>query len=206
MLIRAAVMASLAAALIGGAPAVPPLPEVGFWVGGPTPVRRASDRRAVNIVFADHTHAAYEPGDDILGWTVVDLRRDPATLDFYVLLLAPSGELVELYPHVGRDPRPNAPRWHMRWAEWLHHCNQLDAIRYRAEGYIVVVGKPHASRTILIHPTRSLRSSESERTGHRRRGESLAYPHAETERRQRCPGFSMRARRIRGGAKGLPPA
>ena len=145
MLTRAVVMASLAAALLGGAPAVPPLPEVGFWVVGPTPVRKASDKRAVIIMFNNHTHAAYEPGDDILGWTVVDIRWNQASLwDLYVLLVPPDGNgVVELWQHVGHDPRPNARRWHMKWSDWLHHCNQLDAIRQRAEGHIIVVGKPH---------------------------------------------------------------
>ena len=60
--------------LIGGAPAVPPLPEVGFWFGGLTSARTASDRPAVIVNFADGTRRRFEPGDDILGWTLVDIR------------------------------------------------------------------------------------------------------------------------------------
>lgn len=103
-------MASLAAALLGGAPAVPPLPEVGFWLAGLVRQRNRAGLHPVIFEFADHTHAAYEPGDDVLGWTVADVRRDQVNLaEIYVLLVPPDGNgVVELWFHVGRDPRPNA--------------------------------------------------------------------------------------------------
>lgn len=145
MLTREVIMASLAAALLGGAPAVPPLPEVGFWLAGIVRQRNRAGLHPVVIEFADHTHAAYEPGDGFLGWTVADVRDNQASIgEIYVLLVPPDGNgVVELYCHIRPDARPNVARWHMKWSDWLHHCNQLDAVRYRAEGLIIVVGKPH---------------------------------------------------------------
>lgn len=145
MFVRALIMICLMSALIGGAPAAPPLPEVGFWMVSIVRKRNLANLHPAIIEFADHTRAAYEPGDDLLGWTVVDVRENQTNRgDMYVLLVPPDGKgIVELWQHIRPDPRPNVPRWHMKWADWLHHCNQLDAIRYRAEGYIIVVGKPH---------------------------------------------------------------
>ena len=83
-------------------------------------------------------------GDDIMGWVVVDVRQSLAHRDDdYVLLNSPGGgPPVTLWTHLSK-PRPTDPPRRMEWNQWINHANQPDAIRYRAQGHLIVIKKPH---------------------------------------------------------------